>query len=42
VVGTAGCSWSGDDEGYDCSDHGMTFGLACVNPAAGKYVARLA
>ena len=42
AVGTAGCSWSGDDEGYDRSDHEMTFGLECVDPAAGRYVARLA
>jgi hypothetical protein len=41
AVGTAGCSWSGDDEGYDRSDHEMTFGLECVDPAAGRYVARL-
>jgi hypothetical protein len=42
AVGTAGCSWSGDDEGYDRSDHKMAFGLECVYPAAGRYVARLA
>ena len=42
AVGTAGCSWSGDDERYDRSDHEMTFGLECVDPAAGRYVVRLA
>ncbi|PSQ17943.1 hypothetical protein BRD02_02015 [Halobacteriales archaeon QS_8_69_73] len=41
VVGTASCSWAEDDEGYDRSDHEMTFDLECVDPAAGKYVVRL-